>query len=87
MMNSDLPSRERLCVGRSWPSLTPPCSLPTSSPMAGGMLGYPGIRLGCGTLLHLTLLKKGAPEAGGWQGWQDGPLWRCQQVGAALAVL
>lgn len=47
-------------------------------------MGYPGIRLGCGTVLHLTiLLKKGAPKAGGWWGWQDG----CPSGGASRWVL
>lgn len=59
-----------------------PCRVPSPPPppRQGGMLGYPGIRLGCGTSLHLTILligtlppQKVRPKSRGMVlGWQHG---------------
>lgn len=57
-------------------------------------MGYTGIRLGCGTPLHLTILligtlalKKGTPKSRRMVlGWQDGPP-RAVLAGGCCAVL
>lgn len=81
MMNSDLPSRERLRAGRSRPFLTSPCPLLTTFPLVGWHIGVPRAKTGLWDPLNL------APEAGGgcWAGRMGAGRWVLQQQ--VLAVL